>query len=221
MRRLDGLTNFPRARQAVTAAKENPALTIGGLLLALAVVVFLLWVNLSTKTVAGQTEEPIPLRPAVVNSPVALPTPASPVSLSAPAIGLAAQIEKVGLTKNGAMAVPTNTNNVGWFDQGYRPGEVGNAVLTGHVDTIWLQPAVFARLDQLKIGDEITVADQNNHQFTFKVRKIAHYDVKNLPLQTIFGSAPVPQLNLITCSGKWSWRIATYTERTVVYTSLE
>lgn len=221
MRRLDGLTKLSPSRRVATAARENPLLTLVAVLLALLAVVFLLWVNLSTKTVEGNSSSIIPLRPSVVKTPAALPAAARPAHVTAPAINLDAAIENVGLTAHGAMAVPSNTNNVGWFALGYRPGEIGNAVLTGHVDTIWLQPAVFARLDQLKIGDEITVTDQNSHQFVFKVRQITQYDVKNLPLASLFGAAPVPQLNLITCSGKWSWKIATYTERTVVYTSLE
>lgn len=223
MRYIDGVVSSRRLTKAVTKkAREHPIQFLGAMVLALLAVVFLLWINLSTEPTAGSGDQlTIPTRPLVAATPVGRPAPGKPVLLSSSAINLSASVEEVGLTKKGAMAVPTNTADAGWFNLGYRPGEVGNAVITGHLDTIWLRPAVFANINKLKIGDEITVTDQNNHAFVFKVRQISHYKVKELPLTSLFGPAPVPQLNLITCSGQWSWKIATYTERTVVYTSLE
>ncbi len=225
MRRIDGVSSSRLSRAVTTSFHEHPALVIFALLLAALTIFFLAWVAFSVDQpgaiVAGNKQASIPLRPQIVTSPPELPAPTEPAHLAIPVINLSAAIENVGLTKKGAMSVPKNTNNVGWFSLGYRPGEVGNAVLTGHVDTLWLRPAVFAKLNILKIGDELTVTDQQSHAFTFIVRKVASYNVNELPLATIFGTAPVPQLNLITCSGKWSWKIATYTERTVVYTSLK
>src|SRR5205085_1186906 len=69
------------------------------------------------------------------------PGPGVPVRLRIPALGLRTSIEPVGL-RAGAMDVPTNVWDVGWFQLGPRPGDVGNAVIDGHLDST-TGPAVF------------------------------------------------------------------------------
>src|SRR4051794_4191881 len=59
----------------------------------------------------------------------------SPVRLRIPALSLRTSIEPVGL-RAGALDVPTNVWNVGWFQLGPRPGDVGNAVIDGHLDSV-------------------------------------------------------------------------------------
>lgn len=222
MRAVDGVLSR-KLRQAVRKdIRDHPFLVIFALTLAAISIWFLGWVALSAAPVArSATMTAIPKRINPVELLPSLPNPAKPTHLTIPAINLDAAIEEVGLTKRGAMAAPTDTNATGWFNLGYLPGEIGNAVITGHVDTLWLQPAVFANLEDLTVGDELNVTDANGNVFTFKVRQLATYNVNELPLTEIFGPAPVPQLNLITCSGKWSWKLGTYLERTVVYTSLK
>src|SRR5579872_1397807 len=57
-----------------------------------------------------------------------------PVWISAPSINLFSPIQKVGVTKAGDLAVPSgHTNNVGWYQNGVKPGETGTAVLDAHV----------------------------------------------------------------------------------------
>src|SRR5579864_1086732 len=134
MSRVDGISSR-LSRITRENIQEHPLLVVIALVLALVAIVFLIWLTLSTAqpvASAAATAIPLPVRPAVVSSPPELPLPTEPAHLTIPAIGLSASVESVGLTKTGAMAVPSNTNNVGWFSLGYRPGEVGNAVLTGH-----------------------------------------------------------------------------------------
>ncbi len=58
-----------------------------------------------------------------------------PKKLDMPRLGLEAQIVEAGIDKSGAMETPDNYKDVGWFNLGVRPGEIGNAVITGHLDT--------------------------------------------------------------------------------------
>ena len=58
-----------------------------------------------------------------------------PVRLEIPAIQVDAFIELVGLTPQDAMDVPKGWMNAGWYHKGFRPGEAGNAVIAGHLDS--------------------------------------------------------------------------------------
>jgi sortase (surface protein transpeptidase) len=164
--------------------------------------------------------------PTVDIPPTATPDPfahvGAPVQLAIPAIGVTALVEQVGLTKDGAMDTPRGWMNVGWFSPGFRPGEVGNAVIAGHLDSRSGGPAVFWSLSKLQPGDEITVTYANGDRYTFAVQDVGvlPYDVQGDAVTKIFGPSQTPDLNLITCNGEWDRGRATYTKRLVVYTTL-
>ncbi|MDZ5784054.1 class F sortase [Marinococcus luteus] len=59
-----------------------------------------------------------------------------PEELSVPSIDVSAPLEPVGVLDNGQMGVPSSEKGVAWFEPGPEPGEKGNAVMAGHVDSI-------------------------------------------------------------------------------------
>ncbi len=59
----------------------------------------------------------------------------SPTGLSIPAIGLQASTVPLGRNPDGSAEVPTGTTYTGWYDLGPKPGDVGPAVIIGHVDS--------------------------------------------------------------------------------------
>jgi sortase (surface protein transpeptidase) len=177
------------------------------------------------------TQVPLPM-PTVVSFPTAPPTATAdpframgaPARLQIPAIGVDAVVEQVGLTPERQMDVPRTWMNVGWYREGFYPGEVGNAVVDGHLDSTGGGPAVFWDLDKLVPGDEVIVTYQTGDQFTFSVqgRQAYAFDTKDQQIiGAIFGSSLTPDLNLITCDGAWDHGKATYTQRLVVFTTLE
>src|SRR5579862_3543761 len=78
--------------------------------------------------------------------------PPPPVQLIIPGIHVNAPVEAVGITPDGSMDVPSQWNDAAWFEPGYRPGEDGNAVIVGHLDSL-TGPALFWDLGKLKLGD--------------------------------------------------------------------
>lgn len=70
-----------------------------------------------------------------------------PLRLSLPRLRIDADVEQVGLAPDGAMDVPERFDTVGWYRLGARPGELGNAVLAGHLDAK-TAPAIFWRLKE-------------------------------------------------------------------------
>ncbi|GGF22216.1 hypothetical protein GCM10010954_21310 [Halobacillus andaensis] len=144
----------------------------------------------------------------------------TPTHIKIPSIDVDAPIEQVGILDNGQMGVPENIDNVGWFEPGTKPGDPGNSVLAGHVDSK-SGPAVFFYLDQLEEGDEIIVSNDNGDERTYTVQHMESYPYADAPIQDIFGPSDEKKLNLITCTGTFNRDQGTHEERLVVYTELE
>ncbi len=143
-----------------------------------------------------------------------------PVRLRIPAIGVDAEIEAVGQTRSGAMDVPTQVDNVAWYELGALPGEIGNAVIAGHLDRVTGAPAVFWDLTDLQEGDSIYVIDGQGTEHHYQVTKSKSYPYDKSPIAEIFGFSLGSHLNLITCRGTWNRGRQTYSNRYVVYTEL-
>lgn len=141
-----------------------------------------------------------------------------PVRLKIPKIKVNAIVEYVGLTPDGAMDSPKGPANVGWFNLGYRPGEIGSAVIDGHSGWKNNIPAVFDNLYKLKRGDKIFVEDEKGITTTFVVREIRKYNPK-ADASDVFGSSDnLAHLNLITCTGIWNKVWKSRSSRLVVFT---
>jgi sortase (surface protein transpeptidase) len=107
--------------------------------------------------------------------------------------------------------------DVAWYKLGPRPGETGNAVIDGHLDSA-VGPAIFLYLRNLRIGDRIYVTDDGGVVRTFAVTEMDSYGLNDAPLERIFGPSSGHNLNLITCSGTWDAQAHIYNQRLVVYT---
>ena len=150
------------------------------------------------------------------------PTPAiaQPVTLSIPKIHVTAPIETVGLDKDNNMDVPKQATDVGWYEYGPNPGDMGNSVIDGHLDW-YTGPAVFWQLNQLSPGDQITVTDTAHQSHVFVVTKKASYPYTQFPLNQVFGATSGAHLNLITCAGTFDKVAKNYSNRVVVYADLK
>jgi LPXTG-site transpeptidase (sortase) family protein len=135
-----------------------------------------------------------------------------------PKINVDAVIQDMGLTSEGAMAVPNNRVDVGWYSLGTRPGETGSAVIGGH--NRWHGGvAVFDPLHQLEKGDVLSVVNAKGVSISFVVRDMRTYNATDANTG-IFESKSGAHLNLITCSGVWDPTTNSYTTRLVIFTDV-
>lgn len=139
-----------------------------------------------------------------------------PVRLKIPSINLDAAIEAVGLTSKGAMNVPKDPDNVGWYSLGTSPGEKGNAVLDGHLDWYNGKTAVFQHLDKVRTGDILYVETDKGRLIPFIVREIRTFQQSEYA-SALFQKSDGRHLNLVTCSGAWDTFRKIYSERLVVF----
>ena len=83
-----------------------------------------------------------------------------PTRLDIPAIGVSTRIVPLGRSDDGSAEVPSGFTFAGWYDLGPKPGQVGPAVILGHVDSR-TEAGVFFRLKSLLPGDRLTVWDKS------------------------------------------------------------
>ena len=152
------------------------------------------------KTVADNTEKELPML------------------LEIPSIGVKAKVQQVGLNSKKEMDVPSNEVDVAWYDLGPKPGEIGSAVIAGHLDDRTGKPAVFWDLDKMTTGDHIYVTDGNDNKKSFQVVSTERYKTGGAPLEKIYGASDGVYLNLVTCGGVWDKAKDNYAERFVVFT---
>ena len=123
----------------------------------------------------------------------------------------------MGLTDDGAMAVPKSPDEAAWFNLGPRPGEAGSAVISGHYGWKNNIPAAFDNLYKLKKGDQVYVEDERGATTIFVVRESKVYG-ENQNASDVFGSSDgKSHLNLITCAGVWDKTQKSYSNRIVVF----
>ncbi|MEZ4706823.1 MAG: class F sortase [Caldilineaceae bacterium] len=165
---------------------------------------------------AGRAPSVSSLRELAALATVQPPSP--PERLKIPRLGVDAIIESIGLADDGSMGAPTYVEDVAWYNRGAIPGEIGKAVLAGHLDAIGGVPAVFYRIGSLQAGDSVIVVHADGGESHFEVTHTRVYPYAETPFEDIFGFTLQSELNLITCTGSWSRSTQNYTDRLVVFT---
>lgn len=163
-----------------------------------------------------------PPRPVIPPTPRPAVRPlvarSEPVQLRIPTIDLAVSVSTLGLNPDRTVQVPADAGRPGWFRLGPSPGQLGSAVILGHVDSK-RGPAVFFRLRSLRPGDRVEVSLANGAVAQFVVNKVATYPNSRFPARQVYGSRGHSALQLVTCGGEYDKRTG-YQANVVVYTAL-
>lgn len=162
-------------------------------------------------TTGGLRPGPIGLTPP----PAAVIQGVLPVSIQIAKAQVDAQVETIEIV-DGVMQNPTGPWVVSWYKETARLGEVGNAVMAGHLDYWDVGPAVFYNITQLTKGDTIDVTGDDGQVYTYAVEWLRNYDTANAPIQEIVGPTEEESLTLITCGGPFDYVNGVYLQRTVV-----
>lgn len=144
--------------------------------------------------------------------------PASrPTALDIPSIGVrSTNFVDLRVGSNGSLDVPGNANEVGFYNDGPSPGQVGPAVLAAHVDST-KGPGIFYRLGAVKPGAKVHVTRQDGSVATFAVDMVATYPKDHFPSETVYnGDYKKSEIRLVTCGGTFD-RVKHYLDNVVVF----
>ena len=185
---------------------------------------------------AGYASQSHAVRPAPVPSSTAPPTgsvagaaPAvvtvppmsrsTPVRVQIPAIGVDSGLMDLGLRSDGAMQTPPTGFPAGWYTGGPTPGQLGPAVVVGHVD--WARhPGVFYNLREVKTGDQVIVARTDARKVVFRVSRVEEFAKDAFPTHAVYGNVDHAALRLITCGGSFDQQAASYRDNIVAFADL-
>lgn len=140
---------------------------------------------------------------------------ALPVSVRVPSVGIDARIEPVGVDHERRLIVPP-PQLAGWFEGRAVPGEIGPAVLVGHVDSLE-GPAVFHGLDRVRSGDLIHVTDAQGGRTVFAAERVQVIAKSAFPTSDVYDPVARAELRLITCGGPFDPDAGSYRDNVIVY----
>ena len=157
-----------------------------------------------------------PVTSHVVVAKIAPPTVSVPIHISIPSLYISTSVTQLGLQPNGQVAVPANASTVGWYKFGPTPGQLGAAVILGHVDSL-KTPGAFLELRNIKKGARIDVRLANGVTTHFRVQKVILYPTVSFPSREVYTSSSSQELNLVTCGGLFNFKTRHYESSLVVY----
>ncbi len=144
----------------------------------------------------------------------------APVQLRIPSLDMAVGFEgPLGLETNREVAVPKSYDLLGWYEYAPMPGQLGPAVIIGHVDSR-LGPAVFWPLGQIQVGADVYIDRADGTTAHFVVTELERPRQDAFPTAKVYGDLPYAGLRLITCSGTFVRGEQRYTHNLVVYARL-
>lgn len=159
-----------------------------------------------------------------------IPPPATPapVAVTIPALDMdAAPLMGLGILPDNTMQTPpvTEPMRLGWFTLAARPGDVGPAIIAGHVSgrppgAERSVPGVFAHLADLEPGDRITVLREDGSALDYAVRRVELHEKDAFPTAAVYGDVGSSVLRLITCGGTYDPAAHSYESNVVVFADL-
>lgn len=142
-----------------------------------------------------------------------------PVRLRVPGLDVDRPLLGLGVGESGALDTPKRYEDVGWWQDGPRPGAEGGAVMVGHLDSP-TGPAVFYGLSSLRAGDEVLVDRKDRSRAAFRVRRVEQFPRDRFPSDRVYRRTGPPGLVLITCGGQYDRAAGRYRDNVVVFADL-
>ena len=158
--------------------------------------------------------------PAVAARPAAVRLAAAPAPrrLRLPRQRIDAAVQPVSVDAGGALGVPDDPQQLGWWTGSARPGAAsGSVVLDGHVDSAERGLGALFRLREAQLGEEISVENASGTTTRYTVVARRSYAKTALPAAEIFAQDTRPRLVLITCGGRFDPATRHYADNVVVY----
>ena len=164
---------------------------------------------------SARTPPPVRADPVSVHQPLSVASGPS-ARIRVDAIGVDARVIPLDVGVDRRLQVPEESSVAGWWQGGAEPGEPGPTVVVGHVDS-YQGPAVFYRLRDLGVGDEVVVTVADGDSVSYRVTGTQEVPKDDFPTEAVYGHTPGPTLRLITCGGPFDRTTGHYRHNIIVF----
>ena len=142
----------------------------------------------------------IPIRQASPEAEEAIP---APVRVQVEGTGIDLEVVPVGVEDNGAMTIPDNHVQAGWYRYGPAPGaDSGSSVLAAHVDS-QTEVLPIAGLKDVAPGTKVTVTREDGSAVVYQTQQVENIAKRSLDGHRLFDRTGDHLLKLVTCGGQW------------------
>ena len=173
--------------------------------------------------VAGPTRSKAPSAHQAAKRPPASLGPVMarsvPLHLAIPSVKIDTSLLRLGLNADGSLQVPWKPLLAGWYEGSPTPGQLGPAIIAGHVDSWATGPAVFYHLGEVVVGAHVLVTRADTSVADFRVTAVTSYPKATFPTHQVYGDVNRAELRLITCA-KWNSTTQEYDNNVVVFARL-
>jgi sortase (surface protein transpeptidase) len=142
-----------------------------------------------------------------------------PLRLDIPSVRIDTSLLRLGLNADNTLQVPWKPLLAGWYQGSPTPGELGPAIIAGHVDSWATGPAVFYHLGQVVVGAAVLVTRADRSVAHFQVTAVTSYPKTAFPTQLVYGDVNRAELRVITCAN-WNSTTKEYDNNVVVFARL-
>ena len=127
----------------------------------------------------------------------------APTSIELPSIGVrSTSFVPLHVQNDGTISVPGTAQEIGLYEDGPTPGQLGPAVVAAHVDTPSGVPGIFFDLGKVEAGDVVKMARRDGTHLTFTVDRVAAYRKAQFPTELVYkGDFTRAEIRLVTCGG--------------------
>ena len=173
----------------------------------------------ATNTATAAPKVTVPDIPRVDASPGSLAVPAvvAPVRIRLDRLGIDMRVTAEGLDARGAMALPANAAEAGWYR--YSPGlaaQKGATVIAAHIDSRHDGIGPFSRLKNATAGDTITVYGSDGSAVAYTVTQLRQVGKIDAPMADVFDTSGAPRLSVVTCGGAFNSQTGHYLDNVIV-----
>ncbi|WP_404389694.1 sortase domain-bontaining protein [Humibacillus xanthopallidus] len=126
-----------------------------------------------------------------------------PTRIAIPSIGLTSTtFVDLTVQQDGTLSVPGTEDEVGLYQAGPTPGQLGPAVLGAHVDSPEGRKGIFWSLGKVRAGDAIDITREDGTTATFTVDRVKAYPKAEFPTDLVYkGDFTRSEIRLVTCGG--------------------
>ncbi|WP_255461390.1 class F sortase [Glaciihabitans sp. INWT7] len=162
------------------------------------------------------TAPDIPKSDASLGS-VSVASVVAPVRIRFDRLGIDMTVTAEGVDAKGAMALPANAADAGWYR--YSPGLAashGATVIAAHIDSWHDGIGPFSKLKNATAGDAITLLGEDGSTVAYTVTELRQVGKIDAPMAEVFDTSGAPRLTLVTCGGVFNSKTGHYLDNVIV-----